>query len=339
MIAPGRKTNGGITKVVSYYEKTPFWKNEGIIWIETHRSGNALLKIGVLIKALILFIKYAGKAKICHIHFAGGNSARRKYIFYCLSRVFDLKIVSHLHEPGGTEFNLRENRAFNKLISKSDKVLVLSKAWKEVLEKRFKREFIILNNPSNGFLEDFSMKKSKILFAGTLNERKGYEDLLKSLAQIDTKLLSQFEVVLAGDGEIEKAKSLISEYGLQRITLTGWLNSDKILEQFKSAQIFILPSYAEGFPISIIDAMSNACAIITTPVGGIPDFLTDGNNCLFASSGNTVEIANSLTKLMSNYELRKKLGANALNLAKQEFDINVITTKLSEVYSSLYSTH
>lgn len=337
MVAPGRKTNGGITKVVSYYENSSFWKKEDVIWIETHRSGNALLKIGVLIKALILFIKYAGNAKICHIHFAGGNSARRKYIFYCLSRVFDLKIVSHLHEPGGTEFNLRENRAFNKLISKSDKVLVLSKAWKEVLEKMFNRELIVLNNPSNGFLEDFSMKKSKILFAGTLNERKGFVDLIMSLAQIDTNLLSQFEVVIAGDGEIEKAKSLISVYGLRTVTVTGWLHSEKILDQFKTAQIFILPSYAEGFPISIIDAMSNACAIITTPVGGIPDFLTNGINCLFVSSGDTIEIADALSKLMFNSDLRIKLGANAFNLAKQEFDIDVITTKLSEVYNDLCS--
>lgn len=75
IVEPDHLTNGGITKVVSYYKNPPFWIIEKVYWIVTNRSGNALLKLGALIKAFFQFLKYASKAEICHINFAGGNSA------------------------------------------------------------------------------------------------------------------------------------------------------------------------------------------------------------------------------------------------------------------------
>lgn len=335
MVAPGRKTNGGITKVVSYYENSSFWKKEDVIWIETHCSGNAILKLLAFVKGLILFLKYARKAKIAHIHFAGGNSARRKYIFFLLSKIFNLKIVSHLHEPGGFDFNLRENWAFNRIILKSTAVLVLSKVWKEILVKKYNRDFFVLNNPSLGFINNNFRKQKKILFAGSLIDRKGYKDLIHALALVNPILLRGYEIVIAGDGDILAAEKLLNDLKLNNIIITGWLDEKAILSQFKSAEIFVLPSYAEGFPISIIDALSNACAIITTPVGGIADILENNINCLFVEPGDVDLLSSAISQLLKNKKFIGKLSLNSLQLAKQEFDVSIITSKLSDIYKSL----
>ena len=92
---------------------------------------------------------------------------------------------------------MRENWAFNQLILKSDAVLVLSKAWKQTLEKRYNRNFIVLNNPSLGFINSNFRKKSKILFAGTLIDRKGYKDLIHALALVNPILLSGYETCIS----------------------------------------------------------------------------------------------------------------------------------------------
>ena len=122
---------------------------------------------------------------------------------------------------------------------------------------------------------------------------------------------------------------------MKHVFLTGWLDGKAILSQFESAEIFVLPSYAEGFPISIIDALSNACAIITTPVGGIPDILENNINCLMVEPGDIDSLTNAISQLLKKKELRDKLSSNSLQLAKQEFDVNIITSQLSDIYKSL----
>jgi len=209
VVAPGRKTFGGITKVVSYYKLTSFWEKNNVYWIETHVSGSAVAKLIYFVKAFFLFIYFAPKAKIAHIHFTGGTSANRKFVFFILSKTFGLKVISHIHTPN-LNVSAITNYSFKTMIIKSDKVIVLSNIWAEKLNEIVEREYLVINNPSSGFTEQNITKEKLILYAGKLESRKGYLDLLKALDKLkDT--LNGYKVVLAGNGEIQLAKEFIQK--------------------------------------------------------------------------------------------------------------------------------
>jgi hypothetical protein len=116
MIAPGRKTNGGITKVIEYYRSTSFWTRNEIVWIETYCTGSPFRKVIAFLSAVIKFFLNARSAKISHIHFTGMTSSNRKIAFYCLSRIFGLKVVCHIHAPNADSLSEIANWAFRRMV-------------------------------------------------------------------------------------------------------------------------------------------------------------------------------------------------------------------------------
>lgn len=330
MVAPGEKTLGGITKVVSYYKSSNFWEENNVYWIETHCTGNSFQKIYYFLKGILEFIFLSKGAKIAHIHFTGKVSANRKFVFYILAKISGMKVISHIHSPD-MDISSISNFAFKNMIKKSDEVIVLSTMWEKSLKKFFERNYIVLNNPSNGFIKGDSDKEKIILFAGKLEQRKGYMDLLNAILLIKD-LLIDYKIIFAGNGEIDNAKKFTKENNMSNVEIKGWVDSNDIIEIFKKSEIFILPSYGEGFPMSIIDALSNKCAVIATPVGGIPDLLIDNYNCLFINPGDLDSISNSLEILVNDFELKNKLAINGYKLACEQFNLNSITEKLTGIY-------
>lgn len=335
MISPGKKTNGGISKIIEYYQGTNFWKEYKIIWIETHCTGSTWEKLIVLLLALITFLKHVCSAEIAHIHFSGKTSAKRKNIFFMLSKIFHLKILSHVHSP---TLNISEldNLFFRNLIKYSDQVIVLSPTWAKVLKRLVNRSYIVLNNPSKGISKSTFQKEKLVLFAGKLEDRKGYIDLLDALNL--AKIPKDYKVILAGDGDVDKAKSYIIKNSLENVIAIGWQEEPEITNLYERAAIFVLPSYGEGFPMSIISALCNRCAIITTPVGGIPDLLNDGETCFFVEPGDVDGISRAIEVLINEDATREFLSNNGYQLAMRTFDIYKITSELSKIYKSLLSS-
>ena len=333
IIGPGRNSNGGISKVISCYQTTDFWKAEDVTWIESHCSGPVAKKLFVLLRGIILFIFALPRAKIAHIHFTGRNSANRKFLFYLMSRLFKIKIVSHVHAPNLGDLADIANFPFIHMIKNSDRVISLAPLWTKALNDIVHREYIVLNNPSAGYCSLSNKKEKIILFAGKLESRKGYIDLINAFARIKER--QNYKLILAGDGDIKHARQLIVDLQLQDVEVTGWLQTKEMMALFSRASIFVLPSYGEGFPISIIDAMSNNCAVITTPVGGIPDLLTDAVTCFFVHQGDTDALAAALDELITNDIIRGEIALNGYTLAVRIFDKINITKKLSQIYSEL----
>ena len=178
-------------------------------------------------------------------------------------------------------------------------------------------------------------KNRLILYAGKLESRKGYYDLLMAIKQVNN--LNDYHVIFAGNGKIEKARKFIKSNDLQNVHVIGWQNETEIETLFKRAEIFILPSYGEGFPISIIDALSNKCAVITTPVGGIPDILTDKFDCIFVEPGNISALSNAIRTLTlnQNSEIRERIADNGYKTAYHNFNLNRLSKELENIYNSI----
>ena len=340
VIATSRKTRGGITSVVKAHETGPQWRKNHCKWIQTHRDGCSLRKILYLIIALLEYLILLPFYDIIHVHVSYGNSAKRKLIFIRLSKLLHKKIIIHFHPA--TEKHLFEDKyakATNKLFSYSDLLIVLSPQWERWINQAFPNnnfKITVLYNPCPIVNRDFSQRKNHILFAGTLNERKGYNRLLEAFSLI-CKQYSDWKIIFAGNGEINKAKELQKKLNIpdSQIEYLGWISGSLKERTFQEASIYCLPSWGEGFPMGILDAWAYGIPVITTPVGGITDVVKNDINGLIFQTYNLHELAACIEKLIKSNDYRNKIVQEADKLVQNEFNIININKQLENIYSSL----
>ena len=115
----------------------------------------------------------------------------------------------------------------------------------------------------------------------------------------------------------------------------GWVSGEQKDKAFRESMIFCLPSYAEGFPMAVLDAWAYGLPVITTPVGGIPDVAKDGKNMLLFNPGDIDALAQQLEKMIVNEELRKSIADESILFAHTTFNLNTINKQLGNIYEEL----
>ena len=174
-----------------------------------------------------------------------------------------------------------------------------------------------------------------ILYAGNVNNRKGYADMVKAFAKIAHKH-TDWQIVFAGNGEIEQGKALAESLGISGQTKwLGWVIEDEKDKAFREASIFCLPSYAEGFPMSVLDAWSYGLPVITTPVGGIPDVAKDGENMLLFNPGDVDALADCMERMIADQELRDRISMASPEFARVRFNIQTINREVEKLYEEV----
>jgi L-malate glycosyltransferase len=172
-----------------------------------------------------------------------------------------------------------------------------------------------------------------ICFVGVLSwkpKADGVKILVKSFSQI-VKAFPGSRLLIVGDGIYRKEIEFIAaELGIEsKVIFTGFLNDPLI--PLSSCDIYAHISLQEGFPLSILEAMSCGKAVIASKTGGIPELINDGENGLLVES--TPEaISNAVIGLMNSSEKRSKLGQNAKRAVEEKF----LWTKIAGDYLSLY---
>jgi glycosyltransferase involved in cell wall biosynthesis len=158
-----------------------------------------------------------------------------------------------------------------------------------------------------------------ILFLGRLNKEKGLEELLKA-AYILKKQKKNFILTIVGDGEyMGKAKEIVNNLEIENlVNFTGAIyNSSEIKECYQNSDIYILPTYHEGFPRTLYEAMIFGLPIITTFVGGIPALMKNNYNCLEIKPKSVDSIVENLTWVINNYHQMEKFAIEASKTVTQ----------------------
>jgi glycosyltransferase involved in cell wall biosynthesis len=333
VIATSKKSRGGITSVVKAHMQGEQWKKYNCNWIETHRDGSYTRKLWYLFNSLFKYIFLLPFYDCVHIHFSITASAKRKFIFFRIAKILNKKTIIHFH--AGSQLKDIWNDIYNEMFSNADKSLVLSSGIKEIIEGKIGKsnKTEVLFNPCPQIKKSTENKKQNIiLFAGTLMQLKGYEDLLKAFASISD--YKDWTLVFAGNGEIEKAEKLSKELGIENnVKFLGWVNGDAKDKIFREASVFCLPSYAEGFPMAVLDAWAYGIPVVTTPVGGIPDIVKDGINGLLFQPGDIKMLKFQLDRLMKDKSLQEGLVYESDKLVEHVLNINVINKELDRIYS------
>ena len=159
--------------------------------------------------------------------------------------------------------------------------------------------------------------------------------MVDAFAQVHKKH-SDWKLLIAGNGSQEEGLTRVKRHTLgDSVVFLGWIKGEEKDAIFRSASIFCLPSYAEGFPMAVLDAWAYGIPVVTTPVGGIPDIVKDGVNGLLFTPGDVDVLANHLNRLIENGDLRAKLSQESSLLVSSTFSIECIANQLSDLYANL----
>lgn len=136
--------------------------------------------------------------------------------------------------------------------------------------------------------------------------------MIKAFSLLPTEHKNQSSMIMAGDGDIEQAQNLVTTLNLENyIKLPGWIGPDERDILLTEADVFVLPSYNEGLPLAMLEAMAWELPVIVTPVGGIPEIVTQSDNGLIVDPGNVEQLSDAVKSLIENEALRLSLGSKA----------------------------
>jgi len=196
-------------------------------------------------------------------------------------------------------------------------------------------EFVPYSNLDNiDFLKRYNVEGKRIvLFVGQIIQRKGIEYLLKS-AKYVMELSHENNIVffvIGKGGFLEKAKNIVKNLNISElIVFTGKIPFGELVEAYKSADVFVLPSLSEGLPTTILEAMYFGLPVIATDIPGVRDHFR--NRALLVPPKNEYKLAEAIIKLLKDEELAKRLSTNGKELVKSKYTWDIVSKKYEDLY-------
>jgi glycosyltransferase involved in cell wall biosynthesis len=352
MVGPDRGVHGGISAVVNEYYRAGLDKKVNLKYIGTMKEGSKLKKLFVAAFAYARFLNELKWCDVVHVHFSSDSSFLRKSLFIKTAYRHGKKIV--LHQHGGDFVNYYNNQMTDKqrqnvknVLAMGNAMLVLTSSWKEFFsgitdEKKIKvfPNGIYVGDDSNDVSASVGAEGSivnkdynKILFLGRICRDKGMDELLDAMKSVHDTAPDAM-LYIGGIFEDETYKKKIEECN-EFVTYLGWVSGEQKEEYLEKCGILVLPSYYEGFPVSIIEAMYKESAVIASMVGGIPDIISNGEDGILIPPKDTIALKNALIDLIGNPEKIKNLGQNGREKVKKCYSVNKNIEELLKLYKSL----
>jgi len=331
----------------------PCLKKSGAYNIKTGYAGsflrNPFISISSYFSSFRFFLKYcilliSQPIHIIHIHTASYTSFWEKCAYILVGKVFFKQVVLHIHGAMFSAFFdnafLVTRRMIRRFLRMCDAVIVLSETWKKYFDKIcYPQHVHIVENGIN--LEPFTTleiertESPSVLYMHEVSKRKGIFDLLQVIQQLNVEGFA-FHFDIVGAGKLDQVREKIKNMEIARnITIHGPKYGAEKFDFFRKNWILILPSYAEGLPISIIEAFAAGMPVVSTRVGGIPDLVHEEENGFLSAPGRIHEIVNNLKRILTNSELCKKISANNLKISHEKYDIEQCADKIIAIYKSL----
>lgn len=180
---------------------------------------------------------------------------------------------------------------------------------------------------------------ARLVCVGRLCEQKGQLLLVQALASLAQRGI-QCELVLAGDGEMRpEVEALIATNKLgKQVRITGWISSAQVRDELLSARAMVLPSFAEGLPVVVMEAMALRRPVLTTAIAGIPELVRDGENGWLFTAGSVEELAQAMEACLAAPKVRiAAMGADARTRVLQRHSVDTEAAKLAQHFKQAMS--
>jgi glycosyltransferase involved in cell wall biosynthesis len=221
------------------------------------------------------------------------------------------------------------------------KIVCQSEAWQrfatDVLDFAPTNVSVIRNWTATRELLDIGMQRAarqdsavRLLFLGWLERDKGIFELIEACRQLAGS--RRFTLNIAGEGNAsEEARALTARYGLTAVVrFRGWLRGEDLHEALRQADVLVLPSWAEGLPNAMVEAMAARLAVVVSAVGAIPELITDRRSGMLVEPRNVDSLARALGEIIDDGELRASLALEAYRIAVRDFEVEAAVNRLVE---------
>lgn len=349
--APSLNSNfnvSGISSVASFIiAKNPIQNYIHFEIGKRDNDGRGLSRVINILKSYFKWLSVLLKTRNKLVHFnlpLDAKSVIRDCPLIIITKILGVKMIIHIHGgayianpniPSWAKFLL--NLSFR---GKNPKI-VLGQTEKEFIEKTFKCNYVeVLPNSLN--LDDATNfnrietaeDELKFLFLGRISKEKGLEYIYQAFKILKEKHQFPIKFYMAGKGEdeqeyVNKFKDLLGE----NFFFEGIVFGESKTNLLKKCNVFLLPSFFEGLPISLLEAMAFSEVVITTNVGSIKYVVNDQKNGLFVKTKNSEDIVNAIFVISNNQELRNNIAINAKKTVFMDFNPKDYIKKLNQIYS------
>lgn len=344
MIGSHLRVTGGITRVVKNYIQAGLGKKVNLEYFPTYYGSNHPVNILYFVSQYLkLFFKLKvlkQRYDIAHVHMSYRGSFLRKRPIIQLLESEHIPVLLHMHGSQFKDFYNESSpghkQSIKDTLNKVSTIIALGNNWKEYYGTICNTRVHSLDNAVFPKKFDDSVVDDKIYITtmGVLSKRKGTYDLIQVAAKLNDRIDKKYKFFLAGDGEIAKAKELVNQLGLEdRVVFPGWISDESTIDEiYRKSIIYVLPSYNEGMPMSILEAMSYGLPVISTDVGSISSVIEDGENGFLLKPGDVEDIVSKIEYLLNNQSIRLSMQQENLNKISRKFNIYENLDELLELY-------
>jgi len=235
-----------------------------------------------------------------------------------------------------------------KTFLRANHIIVLSSQFKNKLREWGYQGPITIETTAvdDRLVEGFTLHESRaqkpqnschLLYLGNISKAKGVWEVISAYEQLThPQKTSDIQLLIAGGGtELENLKEYVIQKKLQ-VSFPGYVKGEVKTNAYINADLYVFPStHGEGMPNSVLEAMAFGLPIITTRVGGIPDFFEDGKMGLFLDNRDPGHIAEKIQYLLDRPELMKQMSEYNYNYAKEHFYASKVAKRLEKIIDSV----
>lgn len=338
MIGTSEKSGGGISSVIRLIKKMPVWEKYSCYWLGTQTQRGAFWKLWQAIKAAFLAPVIMWRYDIIHFHMVPGITLLIQLPELMVAKLYGKKVILEVH-IGNQLVPYADNKFFKWWLKRADLILLLARRWEALLKDSYKE----VKAPTDVLYNACEVmppvpteeKKNLIIFAGTIHDNKAPDLLLEAWSLLKDKY-PDWKLSFMGSGDITKYERMAEDLNVSDcIEFTGYVVGKQKTQRFHDASIYCMCSYVEGFPMVVLEAWSYSIAVVTTPVGGLPDVIEEERNCLTFPFGDAKTLASQLDRLISDKQLRTDISRGGYLYAQEHFSLDVVNKYLDNIYSNL----
>ncbi|MFT6918360.1 MAG: glycosyltransferase involved in cell wall biosynthesis [Cognaticolwellia sp.] len=348
-VATGIHEMGGVATVLNVLNGG-FFQKWNMRHVTTHTNTTRIFgfnKLALFASAIIKLVYYLTfyRVGVVHIHMSSRGSYTRKLIIVRLAKLFNANVILHLHGAEFQEFYSNESSTekqahIRDTFDLADAVIVLSTqwlSWVKTITKAPEKARVVYNAVETLVLDRSGVEQGLILFMGRLGERKGVKDLINAFA-IVVKELPHARLALGGDGDLPSFKQQVEKLGISDcVDFLGWVAGEQKHVWLSKADVYCLPSYNEGFPMGVLEAMSANIPVIASTAGGIPDAIEHNVDGLLVEAGDIETLASYLKIMICDRALNKLFATTAKKKFVNNFSKKAVFPELDKIYMELIS--
>lgn len=336
---------GGIASVVNVYASEGMFERGDIVYLATHCSGSSSEKIMLFVTAMarLLYMIMGRQVALVHLHVAINASFWRKYSFLLVLIALRVPKVMHVHAGRFPEFYEQQCGPGARFLIRyafrhADRIIAVSAELHEwIVGLTGKRNVTTITNPAVGCTLPLPYVRVLpiLLFLGHVEHSKGAFDLIRAMPAIRARC-PDATLRVCGDGDLEQARALVRSLALDDcVEILGWVDQRRRAQLLRQASVFVLPSYFEGLPMSLLEAMANALPVVASGVGGIPEAVTDGVEGLLVAPGDVGAISSAVQRLLQDPGEGVRMGLAGQARAARQFSSASMVAALDALYEQV----